>query len=131
MFSSALFNFLTFQAITAQLTCDVKLFAVQKNSLYISAVFDRCAISDRNVGFYNISAQELATKVDLSTLLDCERTIRKKIIRTFLRYKRQATSLTHQCGGWEKKNLQLNFNPFLPDCKATFSQIFYIFLCYF
>ena len=23
------------------------------------------------------------------------------------------------------------FNPFFPDCKTTFSQIFYIFLCYF
>ena len=27
--------------------------------------------------------------------------------------------------------LLLAFNPFLPDCKTTFSRIFYIFLCYF
>ena len=31
----------------------------------------------------------------------------------------------------KKMNPACTLNPFLPDCKTTFSRIYYIFLCYF
>ena len=51
-------------------------------------------------------------------------------IAKFILYHRETISLP----GQENNSLAKHFrtiNPFLPDCKTTFSQIFYIFLCYF
>ena len=57
----------------------------KENFVLVSAVFDRCSMTDRNVGLYNISAGQLTvSKVDLTLLLNCERTMRKKSVRIYL-----------------------------------------------